>query len=552
MDIINPILIINFFLAVLVIHLANNKNRNVFGWGMLGFVIPIIALPLILIKPMLCPACKKQVEHNKHGCEAGTHLRDVPKMNVVQQFRNLPFGLKLVIVWFLTNPALLLIFTILEESWILIIYVAVFISWLLVFYLIKLKEWARKTVVVFLGITVFLLLSVFIMELLSSGLGNLLTDTAFVFFLLPFFVALVVILWYVSTKKTKSIFALSVKPGMDKDSLEMLLELRRWNWGAFFLNWIWGLGNRVYAALWLFFPGMPIVMPFILGVKGSEWAWEKKKQKDIKKFKCAQKYWTIAGVAIFTINFLLFMVLITRGFSRFTENDYVEDSLNQAIYNKPRNQNTDTSASASIINNFPEDIIHSIEEESGLVAEPLYVTRWFLDDQIGIPGAKSSKKVPENGISVRSVSKSKAESIHDNLYSKFKQKGYLIFLTNLNFDYSNSPINSSRAVYDVGVIKADDQYEIIKRINTQGPNYNISNKEVIDTLKDWENAVQFKIVVVDEDRVEAKILKMPESVEKFAKQIFDFSPDTVYQGTGTLKQLVEEIGRDKYFWLWWD
>jgi hypothetical protein len=31
-------------------------------------------------------------------------------------------------------------------------------------------------------------------------------------------------------------------------------EIRRWNWGAFLLNWIWGIGNDTYIALLLFIP----------------------------------------------------------------------------------------------------------------------------------------------------------------------------------------------------------------------------------------------------------------------------------------------------------
>jgi hypothetical protein len=51
-------------------------------------------------------------------------------------------------------------------------------------------------------------------------------------------------------------------------------ELDRWNWGAFLLNWIWGVGNNTYIALLTFIPFVGIiVMPFMLGAKGSRRAW---------------------------------------------------------------------------------------------------------------------------------------------------------------------------------------------------------------------------------------------------------------------------------------
>src|SRR5919106_461645 len=45
-------------------------------------------------------------------------------------------------------------------------------------------------------------------------------------------------------------------------------EIDRWNWGAFFWNWIWGLGNRVYVALWALVPLVGLIFIFVLGAKG--------------------------------------------------------------------------------------------------------------------------------------------------------------------------------------------------------------------------------------------------------------------------------------------
>ena len=51
-------------------------------------------------------------------------------------------------------------------------------------------------------------------------------------------------------------------------------EVKRWNWGAFFLNWIWAIGNEVWIGLLALIPYVNIVMVFVLGAKGSEWAWK--------------------------------------------------------------------------------------------------------------------------------------------------------------------------------------------------------------------------------------------------------------------------------------
>jgi hypothetical protein len=70
-----------------------------------------------------------------------------------------------------------------------------------------------------------------------------------------------------------------------------------WNWGAFLLNWIWGIGNNTFVALLMFVPGVNIVMLVVLGVKGNEWAWRNKRWSDIDHFKRVQRKWAIWGIA---------------------------------------------------------------------------------------------------------------------------------------------------------------------------------------------------------------------------------------------------------------
>ena len=84
-------------------------------------------------------------------------------------------------------------------------------------------------------------------------------------------------------------------------------EIRKWNWGALFLNLIWGLGNRTYIALLCLIPIVGVVMAFVLGAKGNKWAWQNKRWKSIEHFKRAQKIWSWVGLAVFL--FLLFGII---------------------------------------------------------------------------------------------------------------------------------------------------------------------------------------------------------------------------------------------------
>ena len=71
---------------------------------------------------------------------------------------------------------------------------------------------------------------------------------------------------------------------------------RGWNWGAFLLNWIWGLGNSTYISLLCWIPVVNIVMMFVLGAKGNEWAWRNNDWRDEAHFKKTQRNWMIGGI----------------------------------------------------------------------------------------------------------------------------------------------------------------------------------------------------------------------------------------------------------------
>lgn len=75
-------------------------------------------------------------------------------------------------------------------------------------------------------------------------------------------------------------------------------EIDRWNWGAFFLGFIWGIPHRVYSSLFGLLPVVTFVMPFVLGAKGSAWAWQNKPWESVDQFKRAQRQWALWGIVI--------------------------------------------------------------------------------------------------------------------------------------------------------------------------------------------------------------------------------------------------------------
>jgi hypothetical protein len=88
----------------------------------------------------------------------------------------------------------------------------------------------------------------------------------------------------------------SANAGIERD--EIPPEIRGWNWGAFLLNWIWGIGNNTYIALLTLVPFVGFFMIFVLGAKGNSWAWQNGRWDSVEHFKRVQRRWAIAGLAV--------------------------------------------------------------------------------------------------------------------------------------------------------------------------------------------------------------------------------------------------------------
>jgi hypothetical protein len=86
-------------------------------------------------------------------------------------------------------------------------------------------------------------------------------------------------------------------------------EIRGWNWGAFLLNWIWGIGNKVWISLLCFVPFVNLIWPFVLGAKGNEWAWQSKAWNSIEHFKKTQRKWTWVGICLLCVSLVIGVAL---------------------------------------------------------------------------------------------------------------------------------------------------------------------------------------------------------------------------------------------------
>ncbi len=78
-------------------------------------------------------------------------------------------------------------------------------------------------------------------------------------------------------------------------------EVEGWSWGAFFMSWIWAIGNRTWIGLLALVPYLGFIMAIVLGVNGRKWAWQNKRWDDIEHFNRVQRRWSIWGSCLVLI-----------------------------------------------------------------------------------------------------------------------------------------------------------------------------------------------------------------------------------------------------------
>lgn len=99
--------------------------------------------------------------------------------------------------------------------------------------------------------------------------------------------------------------AAAVSPAPSAPAAPLPDGVKGWSWGAFWLHAIWAIGNKVWIGLLGFVPIVNFVMPFVLGFKGREWAWQKGTWRDVEHFRAVQKKWDIAGWIVLAIALLI-------------------------------------------------------------------------------------------------------------------------------------------------------------------------------------------------------------------------------------------------------
>lgn len=110
--------------------------------------------------------------------------------------------------------------------------------------------------------------------------------------------------------------------------------IKGWSWGAFLLNWVWAIGNRTWIGLLALIPIAGLLMLFVLGFKGREWAWKNKTWDSIDHFNHVQQRWSWWGVVFAMSSLVLSSVLIAiPAYDDYQKGIMVAESIEQPKVN---------------------------------------------------------------------------------------------------------------------------------------------------------------------------------------------------------------------------
>ena len=200
--------------------------------------------------------------------------------------------------------------------------------------------------------------------------------------------------------------------------------------------------------------------------------------------------------------------------------------------------NSDPSAPIGMSSDFtvPADFpgaVKALEALTGVVAEQLVVM-----DSLGFP-------VQTEG-AMFGIQPARADSLLESAQSVFLERGFFLFRHEPNYGIGGKPD-------EIGLVPLADQYAVVKRVGTNGVNHDLAPDHIIAWLRELERDAPFILTGIGYDHVEGRFLRpIGAQADSVAARLHRFCPDVVDQGTGSVRELANEIGRLNTFFCWWD
>lgn len=96
------------------------------------------------------------------------------------------------------------------------------------------------------------------------------------------------------------------------------------------------------------------------------------------------------------------------------------------------------------------------------------------------------------------------------------------------------------------------QFDILRIAASDAVNFNKGTEDLIQQIQVWDKAYGVDIFQAETDTVQFRFIKIPADLKAFAEEAYEFCPDIVDQGVGSIDQLANSISASGKLLLWWD
>ena len=149
----------------------------------------------------------------------------------------------------------------------------------------------------------------------------------------------------------------------------------------------------------------------------------------------------------------------------------------------------------------------------------------------------------EGGVSF-DVPRAKVEAILRLAHTNYLARGFYLFRYDHNFGIGGRPDK-------VGLLPTRNKFEVMAAMDTNGDNYDIGTAGVIAWMQELEREQPFVLTGIGFDYMEGFFVEPVTNPDELAKRMYQFCPDIVDQGVGTVSKLANEV-RNGRLYFWWD
>ena len=105
---------------------------------------------------------------------------------------------------------------------------------------------------------------------------------------------------------------------------------------------------------------------------------------------------------------------------------------------------------------------------------------------------------------------------------------------------------------EIAVQQTENPCDTITVMGSHGGNYNIWPEDIVATFIDLDKRFGLELTGAGPDWVQGDFKRQPTDMLAFAKEVYEFCPDVVQQGTDTVPGLADAMAQTSRVFLWSD